>query len=372
VSEPFGIAAIGTTALVSRNSRLLHYMPLNDVLQGTMYFGSGACFVALQWWPAFRRRSAGIGLAILALGLVTSSFADSVWHLILTQGALYAIGGILLYSSVVLLIDEWFVRKKGIAFGVMWAGTGFSGISVPYIFSWGLSHFSFRTMLRVWAVVVVVLCAPLLYYVKPRVPISQASSVRRFNLNFVVSRKFLFLELGNIFEGLGYFVPSIYLPTYARSLAVLNGAAVFGCIFIGILVDRYHVTTVLLISSIGAVVSVLVFWGLATSVPLLLVFSAAYGFFAGSYSSCWTGVIKEVKKDHSAANTGIIFSFLAAGRGIGSIACGPLSEALLKNRAWEGEAALGYGTGYGGLIVYTGVTALLGGLTFGARRLGVF
>jgi predicted MFS family arabinose efflux permease len=348
-----------------------------------MYFGSFASFVALQWWPALRRRSAGLGLAILALGLVTSSFARRVWQLILTQGALYAIGGILLYSSVCLLVDEWFVRKKGIAFGVMWAGTGFSGISVPYIFSWGLSHFSFRTMLRAWALAVVVLCAPLLYYVKPRIPISQASSVRRFNMEFALSRKFIFLEVGNVLEGLGYFVPSIYLPTYARSIglssaataatvAVLNGAAVFGCIFIGILVDHFHVTTVIAICTIGAVVSVLVFWGLATSISLLLVFSAAYGFFAGSYSSCWTGMIKEVKREHNAANTGVIFSFLAAGRGIGSIACGPLSEALLKGRLWKGEAALGYGTGYGSLIVYTGVTALLGGLTFGAKRLGMF
>jgi len=182
-----------------------------------MYFGAGASFVALQWWPTFRRRSAGIGLAILALGLVTSSFADHVWQLILTQGALYAVGGILLYSSVILLMDEWFIRKKGIAFGVMWAGTGFSGVSVPYIFSWGLAHFSFRTMLRVWAVAVVVLSAPLLYFVKPRVPISQASSVRRFNLDFVFSRKFFYLELGNILEGLGYFCPQ-HLPPYICSL----------------------------------------------------------------------------------------------------------------------------------------------------------
>jgi hypothetical protein len=78
------------------------------------------------------------------------------------------------------------------------------------------------------------------------------------------------------------------------------------------------------------------------------------------------------EKDHSAANTGIIFSFLAAAKGTGSIACGPLSEVLLKDRTWKGEAVLGYGTGYGGLITYTGVTALFGGLTFGARRLGMF
>lgn len=202
-------------------------------------------------------------------------------------------------------------------------------------------------------------------------------------MEFAVSRKFIFLEIGNILEGLGYFVPGIYLPTYARSIglssaamaatvAVLNGAAVFGRILIGILVDRFHVITVIAICTVGAVVSVLVFWGLATDISLLLLFSAAYGFFAGSYSSCWTGIIREVKREHNAVNTGVIFSFLVAGRGIGSIACGPLSEALLKGHMWQGEAVLGYGTGYGSLIVYTGVTALLGGLTFGAKTLGMF
>ena len=348
-----------------------------------MYFGSGASFVALQWWPAFRRRSPGIGLAVLAFGLVTSSFADRVWQLILTQGVLYAIGGIILYSSVILLVDEWFEKKKGIAFGVMWAGTGFSGISVPYIFSWGLSHYSSHTMIRAWAVAVVVLSAPLLSYIKPRIPISEPSSVRRYNLDFVFSRKFFFIESGNIIEALGYFVPSIYLPAYAKSIglsgpaatatvALLNGAAVFGCIFVGLLVDRFHVTTVIMICNVGAVVSILAFWGLATSIPLLLIFSAAYGFFAGSYSASWTGMIKEVKKEYVSANSAIVFGFLAAGRGIGSIVCGPLSEALLKDRTWQGDPALGYGSGYGVLIVYTAVTALLGGLTFGARRLGVF
>lgn len=161
-----------------------------------MYFGSFTSFVAFQWWPAFRRRNVWIGLAILASGLVASSFASRVWQLILTQGALYAIGGILLYSSVCLLVDEWFIRRKGIAFGVMWAGTGFSGISVPYTYSWGLvSFFLPHDASSVGAGRRRPLRSSSLFYVKPRVPISQASSVRRFNLDFVLSRKFIFLEL---------------------------------------------------------------------------------------------------------------------------------------------------------------------------------
>lgn len=59
---------------------------------------------------------------------------------------------------------------------------------------------------------------------------------------------------------------------------------------------------------------------------------------------------------------------LAAGRGIGAVCSGPLSEALLRDGPWKGEGALGYGTGYGGLIVFTGITALCGGLSFVGKR----
>lgn len=67
-----------------------------------------------------RRISSIIGLAILIIALVASSFSTTVWHLILTQGFLYGIGGVLLYSPVIVFVDEWFIRRKGLAYGVMW------------------------------------------------------------------------------------------------------------------------------------------------------------------------------------------------------------------------------------------------------------
>jgi MFS family permease len=192
---------------------------------------------------------------------------------------------------------------------------------------------------------------------------------------------FLFAQLGNILQGLGFFMPTLYLPTYARALgiesaavtatiALLNGATVFGCIAAGMLCDRLHVTTVILLSTIGATFSVFVLWGLSASIPLLCVFSIVYGFFAGGFSSTYAGVMRDVSLKQPGSDPGMVLGVLAAGRGIGSVICGPLSEALIKTRAWEGQAVLGYGTGYGPLIVFTGVSALLGGVSFGARRLG--
>lgn len=141
-------------------------------------------------------------------------------------------------------------------------------------------------------------------------------------------------------------------------------------ILLGTLIDRMHVTSVILISTIGAMLSVFVFWGLAASLPLLYIFSLIYGLFAGGFTSTWTGIIREVQKRDRRTEAGLVFGLLSAGRGIGSVLSGPLSEALLRDKPWTGEAALGYGTGYGGLIVFTGVSATLGGVSWIGRRVG--
>jgi MFS family permease len=215
-------------------------------------------------------------------------------------------------------------------------------------------------------------------------PLSQTSTPRRFDLSFIFAKPFLVLEAGNILEGLGFFIPGIYLPTYARSmlgsessktavpLALLNTASVFGQVALGALTDKAHVTTAVVISAVGATVSVFLLWGLATtSFPLLCVFGLMYGLFAGGFTSTYTGTIKEVRSKKPNAEAGLVFGFLAAGRGVGSVVSGPLSEALLKGgQSWRGQAEASFGTAYRPLIIFTGVTAALSSLGWVGRRIG--
>ena len=64
-------------------------------------------------------------------------------------------------------------------------------------------------------------------------------------------------------------------------------------------------------------------------------------------------------KREGSVDPGMVFACLAAGRGIGNVACGPLSEALVRSKIWMGEAGGAYGSGYGSLVVFTGLTAML-------------
>ena len=366
--EPFSkdhssIAIIGTTAT------------------GLMYLGSPFMFAILQLWPQFRRLCSVLGLALLAVALVASSFSASVADLLVSQGILYAIGGTMLYTPTILFLDEWFIRRKGLAFGIMWAGTGMSGVIIPFVMNWCLYKYGFATMLRAWAVVLVVLTGPLLFFVKPRLPLRPGFQRRPFCFRFLRSSTFWIFEIGNIIQGLGFFIPNFYLPSYARSLglsylsstvtvSLFNTTSVFGAVLLGGLIDKFHVTTVILIAAVGSTASVFLFWGFGASFPVLCFFSLFYGLFAGGYSSTYTGVIKEVQKREPGSESGFVFGMLFAGRGVGAIVCGPLSDVLLSSRPWREEALLGYGSEYGGLIVFTGATAALGGVSWAGRKVG--
>ena len=79
------------------------------------------------------------------------------------------------------------------------------------------------TMLRAWAVVMLVLSGPfaLLRQAKDSAHSSCITPHRRLDFGFLKSRTFWILQTGNILESLGFFMPNIWLPTYARAIGPL-------------------------------------------------------------------------------------------------------------------------------------------------------
>ena len=126
----------------------------------------------------------------------------------------------------------------------------------------------------------------------------------------------------------------------------------------GALIDRYHVSSVLLVSAVTSTLCVFLLWGFASTEAVLYLFCILFGIFAGGYTGSWTGCSLEVKKQCPKAEVAVIMGTLAAGRGFGCVVSGPLSEWLLSMPRWKVGGV--YGTEYGPLIVWTGVTSLLG------------
>jgi MFS family permease len=346
-----------------------------------MYLDLPIIFGLLQRWPNVQRWSTFGGILVMCLALAMSSFATNTTHLIVTQGIFYALGGSLAYAPCILLMDEWFVKKIGLAYGIMWAGTGLAGVLVPILMQWILDNYGFRVALRAWTICLFVLTTPLLPFIKRRVPISRVHQPRRVDFSFIMTPTFGILQVCNVIEALGFFLPSIYLPSYASSLGasstlsvltviLFNVASVFGCVLMGAIIDRLHVTTCIAISTVGSTIGVFVIWGFSISLAPLYVFCIIYGLFAGSYTSTWPGIMREVKKKKESVDPTMVFACLAAGRGIGNVACGPLSEILIRGMPWKDQAGFAYGSGYGALIAFTGLTALLGGASVLGHRVG--
>jgi MFS family permease len=324
-----------------------------------------------------------------------SSFCNNVDQLIATQGVLFGIAGCFAYCPSILYIDEWFARRKGMAYGIMWSAAGFGGVVLPLLLEALLTRYGFRTALRVWAVVLALLALPLSWVVKPRLPLSAATAVgnrSHFNMRYVLSRRFLLHQLANVVQATGYFLPGVYLPSYARAtfgvstmlsaltVILVNIAATMGSVVMGWMTDKLPVTTCLVLSGIGASLAVLLLWGLTSTLAGVYAFCIAYGLFAGCYTSIWPGIMREIANPTGSdegedtrvyVDPSLVFGWLCAGRGVGNVVSGPLSNLLVHSRPWVGQAMGGYGSGYGSLIVYTGVSAVVGGSAFVWRRLGM-
>ncbi|KAB8207481.1 major facilitator superfamily domain-containing protein [Aspergillus parasiticus] len=355
------IAAIGTCAM------------------GMAYLLSPIVMAVLIALPRMQRWASSIAFVVLSLSLALSSFSTSVTHLILSQGIAYGTAGCFAYAPSILFMPDWFVKKKSLAFGIVWSGSGLTGIIFPLILQSLLDTYGWQTTLRICSVAIFLLAAPFMLFHKPRTP-RKTTNLHQLDLSFHRNRTYLIYQAGNIIQSLGFFLPQIFLPSYAEllgakglhassTITVFNISNMFGCIFIGWLADRYHVTKCILISTVGGIFSTFLLWGMSVHLAPLYLFSIVYGCTGGSFSSSWAATSSEVGKSHPSADLSMVFAFMETGRGIGNVISGPLSEALLKTRLWEGQAWGAYGTEYGILVVLTGVTGLLGGVSVVARAL---
>lgn len=349
-------------------------LPLvGTISSGLMFLCSPVLLPLLRQWPNRRKQCIVFGGLLTCAALIGASFAGGIADLIITQGVLLALGRSMVYYPTFLFLDEWFVRRKSLAYGVCWGASGFSGLVFPYIISWLLKTYGFRITLRVWSAIDLVFIAMALLVLKPRLP--AALNVRRYRprLSFTLKPLFLAYCLANIVLGLGVYLPGIYLPSYARfmgfseviattSVSLLNVGTLLGSIAGGILTDRWSTKGVIIVSALASMSGAALLWGFSASSALILIFGLTHGFFTGCMTASWPGVIGEiVERDTTlTAEPSMIFALFIAGRGIGNVASGPLSQSLLHLPILSRALSYGYGSMYGSMILFSAGTMAAG------------
>jgi sugar phosphate permease len=76
-----------------------------------------------------------LGVVMMAAGFLLAPLTSEPWHLYMTIGVLVGAGSVCLgYSGQSLFLPNWFVRKRGLAVGVAFAGVGVGSITLlPWV-----------------------------------------------------------------------------------------------------------------------------------------------------------------------------------------------------------------------------------------------
>lgn len=354
---------------------------------GVMYLSMPFLFALFtQRWARWRQHAALCGAVLTCVSFLLSSFSTHVWHLVATQGVLAALGCALMYSPLTLSLGEWFLTSnRAVAYGVVLSCKNVVGSTVPFLIRALLDKYGFRGALRIWMAIVAGTSILAIFLVLPHPSTLAATSYRSRKLpwHFLRHKTIYIYSIAILLQSCGYGIPQTYLNTYAHDVAHLsetsatllltlfNIPGIASSSFFGYLSDNKHfplqATTVTAISAIASALSAFLLWGLTSqgSMALLVLFSIAFGFFAGGYSGTWGGVINELEREarrrNEAVDPGMLYGLLNGARGLGYVSGGFAGVPLLKAGTITTAERFGYGTDYGPLIVFTGLSSVFGG-----------
>lgn len=336
-----------------------------------------------------RRYCVLLGWAICVISLVGASFSASLLPLALTQGLLYSVGAFILDAPVLLILNTWFVKRRGFAYGILFSITDLFGFGFAILAEIMLRRHGLRWTLLMFAGIILLISGPAMLFLKPR-PLEDKAAfcpqtplailkrclhqARRYSRQY----RFYLFTLSNLFQALAFYLPFIYLPSYTTDMghtptqgAIVLGAANFAQIFgelgFGQLSDSVSVHALIILSSLVASISVLTLWGLAQSLVQLVFFALVFGGFASGFISLWAGMGSAFGEESAQ----MIFSLLSFLRGVGSIVSGPISSSLLRglpeHRSGHHHHRHAYGNHkYAWVVLFVGIcmacSALLGAL----------
>lgn len=288
---------------------LVPWVPLSttSVLQPQLI-----CFAVIT---VGKKKSSGLAVVFPLLVFVAASFAPDFGTLVATQGVVFGIGILIMYYPVFNMLNEWFIDRRGLALGILCAATGVSGLFYPFLLEILLNKYGPATTLRVSAVALTVLGGPVLPLLKGRYPSSYHDTIPKIDYSIFKMPLFYIFSLATLLQGLGYYFPRIYLPSYttllglsdrigALLLVVVSVAQMLGRIAFGyssdlrikrLLMDkRVPVEALVFISSLMAGIAILGLWGMASSIAALIMFALIYGIFAGGFVVLWARMVCSV------------------------------------------------------------------------------
>ncbi|GAA5857968.1 hypothetical protein JCM8547_006643 [Rhodosporidiobolus lusitaniae] len=312
------------------------------------------------------RNTALLGALFASLGpLLAGWCTESVTGLMITEGIMFGYGRALMFTACATLPSSYFLRRRNMATGIVYAGAGVGGAIFSIVGAQLLQRLSlpwtFRTMGLIYAALNFP-CAMMLKGRAPREPFRSGKKV--FEWSLLKDSRLAILLLGTSISLFPLLVPPFFLPLYGTTmglstiassciLAGYNLASGLGRIAFGLTADGALGSLnslVLCLSLVG--ISTLLIWPLATSLPPLIFFAVVNGICAGGMFSLIPGVLASVF-----GTTGLktMFMMYATSGAPGYLLGSPIAGFLIQA---YGGADKGY-SAYRPAIFYSGALSML-------------
>ncbi|KAI9492078.1 major facilitator superfamily domain-containing protein [Zychaea mexicana] len=292
------------------------------------------------------------------LAMMLASITNAVWQLYITQGIMSGFGASLAWFSCMRGPQMWFSKRRGLAVGITMAASGAGGLTFSYIagacfetigYEWALRILGFMqfALLAVAAATCWRLNPP-----KKNVPIVDIQDLK--------NKKFLVLFFIHFIGNFAFYIPSGFVPSYARYLdldpfmrsnlsAIMSAVMFFGKISVGFVSDYVGRFNMAVICGLMACIAHLAVWVTATSAGSMWAFVVLYGLFGGGYIAMITAVITEVVGvDRIESGTGWAFFAWCFGGLLGQ----PLASAIVEGG--------NNGEDYRGAVIFAGCLFFVG------------
>ncbi|ORY55170.1 major facilitator superfamily domain-containing protein [Leucosporidium creatinivorum] len=325
------IGAVGTVALA-----IEYMLPIGLI-------------VVFRRYPDWVRTILWSAVVLSCGSMLVSSWATAVWHLILLQGVCGGIAGGVLYTPVLIWLSEWWVVRRGMASGIIFAGTGVGGFCLPFLIGGLLERVGFSWMCRIWALITFTIYVGCMFSLRPRLPVSKPEQrapwlSRGTDLSFAWNPIVLLMSATTFIFSLAFFAVSLLLTTYVDSisssssanavLAVLNVSTTVSQLGIGWASDRFEAAYIMASIAFISCLSSLASWGFADTLGKVFGFAVLFGGFSG-ICALWSDTGRDVAGGDPNVSTAIV-AIYSVFRGSASI-IGPIigSSLYRGNQATE-------------------------------------
>ncbi len=300
------------------------------------------------------KKTAILGGLLLGLGLLLTSRVNSLWQLY-TSYALIGIGISPAYAPLMTTVSRWFVKRRGLALGIISAGIGAGPLIMAPLASYLISTSGWRSAFLVMAATagLIVIAAFLLkrspeeigefangemYHGSTPEPKTKVSKVTpelsEFSFREAIgTRAFWLLGSMNLTVGIGLLIVITHIVAYSESqgispitaatvLSIISGASIAGRVIMGMASDSIGRKKVFIICV--SIEGLMLLWLIvASSVWTLFLFAAVFGFCFGGHAPQFPALTGEtLGLGHMGTILGAVAFFWGAGGALGSILAG--------------------------------------------------